>query len=144
MRWVLAVAALWLLPPVGAEELSTDARTGLVIDEGWVFVNAHCGACHSHRLVTAQRGDAKFWLSTIRWMQRTQNLWDLPAEQEQAIVAYLAKHYDETEWGRRPALSPALLPGAAATDKVGSLRPQQGDDTTTAGAGAPESTTVRQ
>ena len=90
-----------------------DERTGLVIDDGWVLVNGHCGACHSHKLVTAQRGDADFWLGIIRWMQRTQNLWQLPPEQEKTIVDYLARHYNETEWGRRPPLGPTMLPPAA-------------------------------
>ena len=91
----------------------TDPDTGLVIAPGWELVKAHCGACHSHRLVTAQRGDRDFWLETIRWMQRTQNLWELPADQESTILDYLAGAYAESEWGRRPPLSPQLLPPAA-------------------------------
>ncbi|MEL7538242.1 MAG: hypothetical protein AAFZ58_07840 [Pseudomonadota bacterium] len=109
MKRLLLMSAL-LAANALAAELPIDERTGLVIDEGWVLVNGHCGACHSHRLVTAQRGDEAFWTKTIRWMQRTQNLWQIPDHQEQIIVRYLAKHYNETEWGRRPALSPVLLP----------------------------------
>ena len=108
MRALLLWAALSVV--AAADEWPIDARTGLVIDDGWVYVNGHCGACHSHKLVTAQRGDADFWLATIRWMQRTQNLWQLPPDQEAIIVAYLARHYSDSDWGRRPALSPALLP----------------------------------
>lgn len=85
----------------------------LVDDTGVVYVRAHCGACHSLALVTAQRGDREFWLKTIRWMQRTQNLWPLPDDQETLILDYLAKHYDETEWGRRPPLDASLLPDAS-------------------------------
>jgi hypothetical protein len=87
-----------------------DPATGLVIAPGWELVRAHCGACHSYRLVTAQRGDEQFWLTTIRWMQRTQKLWPIEAAQEATLVAYLGEHYNETEWGRRPALDPDLLP----------------------------------
>jgi hypothetical protein len=87
------------------------AADDLKDDTGVVFVRAHCGACHSLALVTAQRGDRDFWLDTIRWMQRTQNLWPLPKDQEDAILDYLAKNYDETEWGRRPPLARSLLPG---------------------------------
>ncbi|MEM1260995.1 MAG: hypothetical protein AAGH76_01230 [Pseudomonadota bacterium] len=115
MRTLAVLLLSVAVTTLAADDRPTDSRTGLVIDDGWVLVNGHCGACHSHRLVTAQRGDAEFWLDTIRWMQRTQNLWDLPADQEQAIVAYLAKHYNETEWGRRPALSPTLLPSASGS-----------------------------
>ncbi len=90
---------------------ATDPRTGLIVADGWELANAHCGACHSHKLVTTQRGNAAFWRSVIRWMQKTQNLWPIPEEQEAKLIAYLARHYNETDWGRRPPLSPALMPG---------------------------------
>ncbi len=113
--WVMAALLAPGLPAgAAAAPAGTDPDTGLIIAPGWQLVRAHCGACHSHRLVTAQRGDRDFWLQTIRWMQRTQNLWELPAEQETAILDYLAGAYAETEWGRRPPLSPQLLPPAAA------------------------------
>jgi hypothetical protein len=102
---ILTFSLLLAVIPAHAE---TDQRTGLIIAPGWQLVSAHCGACHSHQLVTSQRGDAEFWLNTIRWMQRTQNLWALPADQEPQIIAYLAEHYSESTWGRRPPLSPSL------------------------------------
>ena len=46
-------------------------------------------------------------------MQKTQNLWVIPEAQEQAILDYLATHFDETEWGRRPAINASLLPAQA-------------------------------
>lgn len=97
-----------------ADDPETDPATGLVMAPGWELVRAHCGACHSYRLVTAQRGDAGFWIDAIRWMQRTQNLWPLPPEVETPLVAYLADNYNETDWGRRPPLSPALMPETAS------------------------------
>ena len=78
--------------------------------EGDVFVRAHCGACHSLDLVTSQRGDRDFWLKTIRWMQKTQNLWPLPPDQEKLILDYLAANYNEEDRGRRPHLDADLLP----------------------------------
>lgn len=87
-----------------------DPTTGLVVAPGWESVRAHCGACHSYGLVTSQRGDAEFWRDTIRWMQRTQNLWPLTAADESLIIGYLATNYAETDWGRRPPLSPMLMP----------------------------------
>lgn len=105
--FVLTAQALAADPP-------TDPDTGLVMAPGWELVRANCGACHSYRLVTAQRGDEAFWTDAIRWMQRTQNLWQIPAEVEAPLIAYLATHYNESDWGRRPPLSPSLLPETAS------------------------------
>jgi hypothetical protein len=102
MAWVVVAAAV-----AGAAE--RDPVTGLLVAPGWESVRAHCGACHSYQLVTSQRGDAQFWRDTIRWMQRTQNLWPIADDDEARIVGYLAAHYAETDWGRRPALSPVDL-----------------------------------
>ena len=88
----------------------TDPGTGLIVADGWQWVRAHCGGCHSYRLVTSQRGDEIYWRDVIGWMQRTQNLWPIPADQESELIAYLARHYDESDWGRRPGLAASLLP----------------------------------
>ena len=109
--WLLLTLLLW--PSVtleSAEPTALDPTTGLIMASGWELAAAHCGGCHSHKLVTAQRGDKDFWRDTIRWMQRTQNLWQIPAAQEEALLNYLAEHYNETDWGRRPPLSASLLP----------------------------------
>ncbi len=90
--------------------LEVDPASGLRIAAGWEMARAHCGGCHSYRLVTANRGDRDYWRNTLRWMQRTQNLWLIPPEQENSLLDYLAANYNESEWGRRPPLSPALLP----------------------------------
>jgi hypothetical protein len=109
------LAAIWiasaLFSAASADaEPELDQNTGLVIAPGWEMAAAHCGGCHSHALVTAQRGDAEFWRSTIRWMQKTQNLWQIPAAQEQTLIAYLEENYNETDWGRRPPLPQSLMP----------------------------------
>ena len=46
---------------------------------------------------------AEGWNTTIKWMQETQNLWDLGANQE-VIVNYLVKNYPVTHKGRRGRL----------------------------------------
>jgi phage gp46-like protein len=105
VRLMLLGMWLFLLPhPSRAAELITGS--------GDELVRGHCSGCHSLQLVTAQRGDRAYWLKTIRWMQQTQNLWTLPAAQETVILDYLAEHYAESEWGRRPNLSPLLRPMA--------------------------------
>lgn len=111
------ILGLWLTlwsmaaPVMAAEQ---DPVTGLIIAPGWELVRAYCGSCHSYRLVTSQRGDAAFWTHTIRWMQSTQNLAQLHAGHERTIIEYLASNYDETDWGRRPPLSPGLMPPSPA------------------------------
>lgn len=77
---------------------------------GVELVRGHCSACHGLQLVASQRGDRKFWLKLIRWMQAEHNLWPLPQAHEEAILDYLAEHYAQTEWARRPALAPELMP----------------------------------
>ncbi|MEQ9451593.1 MAG: hypothetical protein RJQ07_08405 [Pseudomonadales bacterium] len=108
---------LWLcllnpgLSIYAAEDAESGVTAGTTADElaqGELLVKAHCSACHSLRLVTAQRGDARYWTDTIRWMQRTQNLWQIPAQQEQQIIAYLSQTYAEEQWGRRPQLPLSL------------------------------------
>lgn len=69
-----------------------DPTTGLVIDEALDLVRAHCTACHSSKLITQFSGTRDVWTEKIRWMQRTQNLWDL-GESEPPILDYLVKHY---------------------------------------------------
>lgn len=73
-----------------------DPTTGFVIDDGIDMVRAHCTGCHSSKLVTQYGASRAGWLDKIRWMQRTQNLWDL-GEAEPVILDYLAKHYPAAE-----------------------------------------------
>lgn len=44
------------------------------------------------------------WQTTIDWMQETQNLWDLGAN-EDVIIDYLVKNYPPSSKGRRAALT---------------------------------------
>ena len=110
---VILIAVLPLV--VFAAELDPD--TGLVKQPGWEDVRAHCGACHSYSLVTNQRGSRGTWRDMIRWMQRTQNLWDLPVESETRILDYLAENYGpETTRQRRAPIPPDLMPTTGATE----------------------------
>jgi len=114
--FLIALLALVFVPTgplslaADAPEETVDTQTGLAIAPDWELAKAHCGVCHSYRLVTANRGDREYWLKTLRWMQRTQNLWPIPPEQEGKLLDYLAANYSESAWGRRPPLSPTLLP----------------------------------
>ncbi|MEX0883300.1 MAG: hypothetical protein WDZ72_07495 [Cyclobacteriaceae bacterium] len=85
-------------------EKGKHVATGLIEDEGMHLVIAHCTACHSAKLVTQNRADRAGWKKMIRWMQETQNLWDL-GESEEAILNYLADNYAPVKTGRRPPLT---------------------------------------
>ncbi len=78
-------------------------RTGLKEGEGLMIVVAHCTACHSAQLIIQNRMNKERWNATIRWMQETQNLWDLGDNQE-VIVDYLVKNYPVYGKGRRENL----------------------------------------
>lgn len=79
-------------------------RTGLIDAEGLMLVVNNCTNCHSAKLVIQNRMNAERWNATIKWMQETQNLWDLGGNQE-VIVNYLVKNYPPIAKGRRMALT---------------------------------------
>ncbi|MEQ6121032.1 hypothetical protein [Reichenbachiella sp. MALMAid0571] len=79
-------------------------NSGLIEDKGYEIVFATCTKCHSAKLVTQNRATREGWESMIRWMQRTQKLWDL-GENETLILDYLSKNYAPEKKGRRAALS---------------------------------------
>ncbi|HLT89438.1 MAG TPA: hypothetical protein VKZ85_00730 [Woeseiaceae bacterium] len=101
----------WLLAAGAATGQEIDEATGLVRAPGFEHVRAHCGGCHSFRLVTQQRADRQTWLDIIRWMQATQNLWQFEPAVEDAILDYLATNYPPRADRRRAPIPPWLMPG---------------------------------
>lgn len=79
-------------------------RTGLVDADGLMLVVNNCTNCHSAKLVTQNRMTTERWNATIKWMQETQNLWDLGRNQE-VIVNYLVTNYPPKAKGRRMILT---------------------------------------
>jgi hypothetical protein len=79
-------------------------RTGLVEDDGLMTVVNNCTNCHSAKLVIQNRMSKERWNKTIKWMQETQNLWDLGDNQD-IIVNYLVKNYPPKSKGRRMQLT---------------------------------------
>ena len=75
-------------------------RTGLKDAEGLMTVVNNCTNCHSALLVTQNRMNAERWKATIKWMQETQNLWDL-GKNEEIIINYLVANYPPQKKGRR-------------------------------------------
>ncbi|WP_211341771.1 monoheme cytochrome C [Ulvibacterium marinum] len=84
-------------------EKSIDSVSGFIQAPGLRETIINCTPCHSAQLVTQNRMTKEGWLSTIRWMQKTQNLWDL-GENEPIILEYLATNYAPVEKGRRENL----------------------------------------
>ncbi|MGJ0491280.1 hypothetical protein [Methylobacter sp.] len=78
-----------------------DAKTGLIIDQGFDTVKSECTVCHSAKLIIQNKATRQGWLETIRWMQKTQGLRQLTAEAEQEILTYLEKNYPPEQKGRR-------------------------------------------
>lgn len=79
-------------------------RTGLKDGEGLMMVVNNCTNCHSAQLVIQNRMNEERWIETIRWMQKTQNLWDL-GPNEKIIVNYLVTNYPPKNKGRREVLT---------------------------------------
>ena len=78
-------------------------ETGLIDSPGVTLVINNCTTCHSAQLIIQNKMKLEGWKSTIRWMQETQNLWDL-GENEQTILEYLALNYGPDSFGRRKNL----------------------------------------
>ncbi len=85
-------------------ENGVHVQTGLLDGEGLEQVVINCTSCHSSKLITQNRMTKAGWTATIKWMQETQNLWDLGGN-EDLIVNYLAKYYAPEEKGRRAQLT---------------------------------------
>ena len=103
----VAAAVLAYATSVAAEKPapnSVDGQTGLVVDKGYEIVKAYCTACHSARLITQAGKTRQGWVDSIRWMQKTQGLWDLGAY-ENEILDYLSTNYGVT-----PAATPLRPP----------------------------------
>lgn len=106
----ISIAGALVLGAGAAANAEVDEATGLAIAPGWEQVRAHCGGCHSHRLVTGQRADRETWLDMIRWMQATQNLWQFDPDTETAILDYLAAQYPPDAARRRAPIRASLMP----------------------------------
>lgn len=119
---ILPLAGLGLVLLVSVPTLATekDPDTGLVMAAGWEVVRNNCTACHSAGLVTQNSGSRNYWLGLIRWMQATQNLWQLDSATEKTILDYLSTHYGVKEGARREPLPRELRP----------INPYKGDDST--------------
>ncbi len=90
--------------PLPEFENGIHLATGFKEGENLQLVINNCTSCHSAKMVTQNRATRDGWQTMIRWMQETQNLWDL-GENEPLILDYLAKYYAPEAAGRRQPLT---------------------------------------
>lgn len=93
-----------------AAKAKLDKETGLIIAPGMEEVKTNCIACHSAKFITFQKGDRDTWLAMIRWMQKTQGLWEFDKKTEDTILTYLETNYPPGKSSRRPHLKANALP----------------------------------
>jgi hypothetical protein len=113
LRLMMSILILTIASTVvAADKLAyqIDKDSGLIMAPGWEIVKGNCTTCHSAKFITGQRGDRETWESMIRWMQRTQGLWQIPSETETTILDYLATNYPPNIASRRTNLPPNLMP----------------------------------
>ena len=89
--------------PVEIEQVKGVDDSGFIEGNHKMLVVANCTGCHSSKLVIQNRASREGWKNMIRWMQQTQNLWDLGGNEEK-ILDYLSTHYAPEEQGRRANL----------------------------------------
>lgn len=97
------ILLLWVLSFnfIFAQEYKINPDTGLIVDKNSELVEANCLACHNSALITNMHANKEAWLATIRWMQESEGLWEIPADDEEKILNYLTKHYGEKYNTRR-------------------------------------------
>jgi len=86
------------------ETKQIDPNSGLVIDEELPLIIGNCTSCHSASLIAQNKSSREGWAEMIKWMQETQNLWDLGIN-ESKILDYLERHYSPQKKGRRQPLT---------------------------------------
>ncbi len=69
-----------------------DPKTGLALDKDLPIIVGNCTACHSGKIIMVSHFSREKWIERIRWMQKTQKLWDLGTS-EPAILTYLTTYY---------------------------------------------------
>lgn len=106
----VAMVAGLLLAGAASGAQKVDEESGLIIAPNWETVKANCTACHSAKLITGQRGSRETWEGIIRWMQKTQGLWQYEPQVESDILDYLAANYPPGDSFRRSPIPPQLMP----------------------------------
>lgn len=106
-----AVLAAVTAAPAAAQQ---ETDSGLPPGEGREIVETLCAACHSLDLVKQQGMSRHRWDTTLVWMVEKQGMPDLPEDERNLVLDYLAEHFGEDRGAaQRPATGlgmPPLMP----------------------------------
>ena len=95
---LLAAAVLAAASPLHAQEAESATDVGdvgvLFPAEGARVTYDYCAACHSERLVAQQGQTREGWDELLVWMVEKQGMQPIPEEDREAILDYLAEHYN--------------------------------------------------
>jgi len=88
---------------IPAQEMVTDdqGRSELIYDVGRLHVAPgaqitydYCTACHSEMIIAQQGQDRSGWDDILVWMVEDMGMGELPPEDRDQILDYLAAHYN--------------------------------------------------
>lgn len=98
MRWSImgAVAAAFMTVSV-SPVLASEDFGGLPEGEGQETVFYACQACHSLTTVTNQRFSRRVWDEVLVWMVEDQGMAELPDDEREIVLNYLATHLGTEE-----------------------------------------------
>lgn len=85
----MALAAI-AIPAKAADEFGV-----LKVAPGVEETYYNCTACHSERLVAQQGMSREHWADLLVWMREEQGMHDIPEDELDTILDYLAEHYNE-------------------------------------------------
>lgn len=93
---LMAAPVLVAVPGLLATSALADAEFGVLkIAPGVEETYLNCTACHSERIVAQQGMTRDRWADLFEWMWDEQGMHDIPPEEVDTILDYLAEHYNE-------------------------------------------------
>lgn len=81
-------------PQAGAQADAAADVGVLYPDEGADITYGYCIACHSERIIAQQGLTRERWDELLVWMVEKQGMPELPEEDRETILDYLAEHYN--------------------------------------------------
>jgi cytochrome c len=92
VRFCLAAGAALLI----AGAAHAEGQFGVLKEApGVEAVYYNCTACHSERIVAQQGMTRAHWADLMDWMWEEMGMHEIPADEVETILDYLAAHYNE-------------------------------------------------